>query len=145
METASSVLAMIRAGRRSGWGAFKISTSFTWAEVFGSMQGNEWDEITLEMLENAVRKAGWMQAQRDRYGAIMVTSWLRPPSYNRRIGGASQSSHLQGHAVDWIPLKASMKQVFRELQAQRPAGGIAMRAGSFIHTDMRGTYTTWSY
>jgi uncharacterized protein YcbK (DUF882 family) len=143
INTATTVFDMIGDGKRDGFG--RISQNFTWAEVFGSMQGNEWREVTLLMLERAVLKAGWLQAQRDRYGAIRVTSWLRPPTYNRRIGGATNSQHLHGWAVDWQPLRHPMATVHRGLLNSGFQGGIAMKAGQFIHSDLRGVRTVWDY
>jgi uncharacterized protein YcbK (DUF882 family) len=32
---------------------------------------------------------------------INVTSWIRPPAYNVLIGGAPQSAHMDGQAVDF--------------------------------------------
>lgn len=139
----TAIHAMIKQGKRSGFG--NIAQNFTWAEVFGSMQGAEWGEITLAMLENAQLAAGWLQAQRDRYGPIRVTSWLRPPSYNRRIGGASQSQHLHGHAIDWVPLMQSMPAVHGDLKRSRFAGGLATKPAQFIHTDLRGHRAEWTY
>ena len=143
INTATTVFDMIGDGKRDGFG--RISQNFTWAEVFGSMQGAEWREVTLLMLELAVLKAGWLQAQRDRYGAIRVTSWLRPPAYNKRIGGASQSEHMKGWGVDWYPLAQPMDMVYRNLRASTFQGGIAMKVGQFIHSDLRGFRTEWEY
>lgn len=143
--SASEVMALIKQGKRSGFGAYRIALNFTWAEVFGSMQGAEWDEITLDMLEAAVLKAGWLQAQRDRYGPIRVVSWLRPPTYNRRAKGATKSEHMKGYAVDWVPLARVMHWVFEDLKKSPFKGGIAMKPGQFIHTDLRGERAEWKY
>ena len=79
-----------------------ITTNFTWREVFGSIQPNEWKEVTRAMLENALRMALYLEKLRTYFGKpIAITSWLRVPSHNKRIGGASKSMHLTGLAEDF--------------------------------------------
>jgi uncharacterized protein YcbK (DUF882 family) len=130
-------------GKRSGFG--NVSYNFTWDEVFGSMQGNEWKEITQQMLVNAHMKAWWLQCIRDLYGPIKINSWLRPPSYNRRVGGAKLSSHIKGYAVDWVPLNYNMNSLYNQLLNSPFKGGIATKRGVFIHSDLRGVKVTWRY
>lgn len=33
--------------------------------------------------------------------SMIVTSWYRTASYNKKVGGVSSSSHLKGLATDW--------------------------------------------
>ncbi len=44
----------------------------------------------------------YIQALRNRYGAITITSGLRCTNYNENIGGIRGSKHTQGKAVDWF-------------------------------------------
>lgn len=41
-----------------------------------------------------------LESCRDSTGPIRITSWYRPASYNKAVGGASGSDHLTASAVD---------------------------------------------
>jgi uncharacterized protein YcbK (DUF882 family) len=115
-----------------------ITTNFTWREVFGSIQPNEWKEVTLKMLQNAYLMALQMEKARAYWKRPMrVTSWLRVPSHNERIGGASKSWHMTGLAVDWSFADGSLPTV-AEYKKYRIFwnGGLGInRAKGFVHND----------
>jgi hypothetical protein len=75
---------------------------------------------------------------------ITVTSWYRDPATNRRVGGASQSRHLQGDAVDFIVQGIHPMEVYAQLRKTYSGGGLAS-SNSFTHMDARGYFCTWSY
>lgn len=75
---------------------------------------------------------------------ITVTSWYRDPVTNRQVGGASQSRHLQGDAVDFIVEGIHPMEVYAQLRKTYSAGGLAS-SHSFTHIDARGYFCTWSY
>ena len=71
-----------------------------------------------------------------------VTSWYRPRDVNRRIGGASNSKHIEGHAIDFhFP---GINGFFKSQVEGQWDGGHALKPGSFIHLDL-GSKRTWSY
>ena len=49
---------------------------------------------------------------REKIGAIRITSGYRTPAYNKQIGGATNSQHCKGEAVDLQPLQTNIEEVF---------------------------------
>lgn len=49
---------------------------------------------------------------REKVGAIRVNSGYRTPAYNKQIGGATNSQHCRGEAVDIFPLEKDIDNVF---------------------------------
>ena len=49
---------------------------------------------------------------REKVGAIRVNSGYRTPAYNKQIGGATNSQHCKGEAVDIFPLEKDIEDVF---------------------------------
>ena len=49
---------------------------------------------------------------REKVGAIKVNSGYRTPAYNKQIGGATNSQHCRGEAVDIFPLEKDIEDVF---------------------------------
>jgi len=49
---------------------------------------------------------------REKVGAIRITSGYRTPAYNKQIGGATNSQHCKGEAVDIFPLEKDIDDVF---------------------------------
>ena len=49
---------------------------------------------------------------REKVGAIRVNSGYRTPAYNKQIGGATNSQHCKGEAVDIFPLEKDIDNVF---------------------------------
>lgn len=48
---------------------------------------------------------------------IFVSSWFRSPELNWKVGGAKNSSHMEGYAVDFVCSGfGSPRQVFNELR-----------------------------
>jgi len=79
---------------------------------------------------------------------VVVNSWLRPPSYNKRIGGAAKSVHLQGLAVDVLFAGCDNNKVFASLD-KTWQGGLAIKKDwsgkvGFIHIDL-GAKRRWEY
>jgi peptidoglycan hydrolase-like protein with peptidoglycan-binding domain len=54
------------------------------------------------VLRNIEKQAAALQAVENHVGKpIVIHCWLRPPKYNKQIGGASNSAHLRGMATDF--------------------------------------------
>jgi uncharacterized protein YcbK (DUF882 family) len=128
-----------------------ITTNFKWGEVFTGIRPNEWKEVNKSMLENAFRLALYLEKLRDYFGKpIIITSWLRVPSHNKRIGGASKSMHLTGLAVDFnvkgVPFDRNQMARLNEFHV----GGLARADynkdgwADFVHIDL-GKEREWTY
>ncbi|HEX6956271.1 MAG TPA: D-Ala-D-Ala carboxypeptidase family metallohydrolase [Agromyces sp.] len=90
--------------------------------------------------------------------SIVVNSWYRSPAYNRRIGGASKSQHVEGRATDIrvylkprraarVMLKPSfVAHLLARYVPQFAGGGIGWydpAHGNFTHVDHRGYRARW--
>ena len=74
---------------------------------------------------------------------LYINSGYRCPPYNKRIGGAPKSQHMQGKAAD---ISARCSPSYVAMAAEKvPAfenGGICRYAG-FTHVDRRGYQARW--
>jgi len=75
---------------------------------------------------------------------ITITSWYRTPEANRQAGGATQSRHLKGDAVDFVVQGVHPREVFKYVNRIYRKGGIG-NSNHFTHIDARGYYCTWNY
>jgi putative chitinase len=67
---------------------------------------------------------------------IEVTSWYRPPAINRAVGGAGNSQHIQGCAVDIIAIGEDIYK-FQKWLDEGWYGALGYGAPRFVHIDQR--------
>ena len=98
-----------------------ISTHFTMDEVTNSQtaarKGID-NDPPHALLDNIKLAAYGMELVRRELGdkPILVSSWYRSPTLNRAVGGASQSDHMYGCAVDFTcPAFGTVDEVVRRL------------------------------
>ncbi|MEM6383099.1 MAG: D-Ala-D-Ala carboxypeptidase family metallohydrolase [Pseudomonadota bacterium] len=103
-----------------------------------------------ELWDNIVPTALMLDEIRHRLGApIRILSCYRSPAYNRCIGGASKSLHMQFRAVDWTCDGGSAAEWCRIAQEVRGirskfTGGVGQYDSSrFVHIDTRGYKADW--
>ena len=77
-----------------------------------------------------------------------ILSSYRSPDYNRAVGGASRSQHLEFNALDIAFDGVSPQRVYERLLEWRKAGkftgGLGLYPSSgFVHIDTRGSNATW--
>ena len=53
-----------------------------------------------------------LQPIRTKFGAIKINSGFRSAQVNKAIGGSATSQHPKGEAADFVPLQASLEDVF---------------------------------
>lgn len=70
---------------------------------------------------------------------LTITSAYRSPEYNRRVGGARNSAHTRGNAIDITQTSFTQAQraQFIQLAVQQGIGGIGVY-NSFTHIDTEG-------
>lgn len=82
-------------------------------------------------------------------GALVVDSAFRTADYNRQIGGAPRSQHVEGRALDLRPpLGWSVRRLADLVLELRGLAGCRIRGvgiyGTFVHVDTRPGYAaTW--
>ncbi len=98
---------------------------------------------------NAQRQAFNLEVLRHKLGdkPIAILSWYRTPAWNRHVGGASQSRHMQADATDF---DVQLVDGFGPGKFDRAAdqiyarGGFGQYPGGSRHTDSRGSRARWS-
>lgn len=116
--------------------------NFTWREA--THDGTRIPE-NKQIVDGIIRVAKVMEDVRDRFGgkAVTINSWYRPPAVNAAVGGASQSRHLVGDAVDFTIDGVSTWTVYDALDSTWN-GGLAS-ASCFTHLDTRPYLCRWEY
>ena len=87
---------------------------------------------------------GLLQKIRDHFGAaVTINSAYRTESYNKKIGGATKSQHVNGTAADIVVKGATPLEVAQYVEHIMPdSGGIGVYQ-SFTHVDVRTSRSRW--
>lgn len=118
----------------------------TWGEVTKGCDPERNPE-SRTVINNIIRAAKGFGKIREQYGLpIAITSAYRPPSVNRRIGGARFSQHINGLALDIAPSDGNFSRLLQICRASDCTGlGRGMHRG-FIHIDWRtGSRVVFDY
>jgi uncharacterized protein YcbK (DUF882 family) len=105
--------------------------------------------ITDTIFQNIFELAKNLQVLRDEVKKpIKITSGFRDPSFNKKIGGATQSRHITGEAADLKIEGYTPKQVAAIIEkliaaGKMKQGGLGIYS-TWIHYDVRGTKARWT-
>jgi uncharacterized protein YcbK (DUF882 family) len=105
--------------------------------------------LTETILRNIQELAKNLQVLRDEVKKpIKITSGFRDPSFNKKIGGATQSRHITGQAADLKIEGYTPKQVAAIIEkliasGKMKQGGLGIYS-TWIHYDVRGTAARWT-
>ncbi len=119
-------------------------SSFTWSEM---TKGGTRIPVNATVTQRIVKLCKYMDEVRTFLGSrpIRVTSAYRDPISNRQVGGARNSRHMYGDAVDFSVTGLGIVDVFNRLKKYHPKGGLAVGSG-FVHLDLRpGAPARWAY
>ena len=96
--TPSSVAALSHSSELDG---FRLTPHFTLAELCKTSTGLK-NEPNEAQVTNLKRLCGWLERLRQRYNntPIIINSGYRSPQVNKAVGGAPNSNHVTGCAVD---------------------------------------------
>lgn len=102
-----------------------------------------------DVLQNIANLAKEIQVIRDHAGAIQINSGYRSPAHNKKVGGVSNSQHVQGKAADLKPLKVSVKALYDLIiklikEKKIKDGGVGIY-DTFVHYDIGGAGRRWDY
>ena len=115
---------------------------FSALEFLTLRRTNQLAELPNEYADAAVRVLIAADELRARYGGpVRVGNGYRPPGYNRAVGGASNSAHLRGAAVDLDPLdgrRAEFQRLAARLWLDSPKtlAGLGVYSHGRIHLDV---------
>jgi GH24 family phage-related lysozyme (muramidase)/uncharacterized protein YcbK (DUF882 family) len=122
---------------------------FTWGEALhvNEATGNYRRPSSSEVINGILRIARALEDIRKRFGdkPIKINSWYRDPATNAAVGGASQSRHLVGDAVDFVISGVNPFDVYANLDAWWGNRGGLASSSSFTHIDARGYKARWNY
>ena len=122
----------------------KLTNNFSLHE-FASKDGAD---FTPEVICNLNELAKNLQVLRDELNArITINSGYRSPAHNKRVGGATKSTHLLGQAADIVVDGFTPEDVYITIERLIKEGKIAQGGlhayNSFTHYDIRGTKARW--
>lgn len=122
----------------------QLTANFT-KEEFDCRDGSA---MPAKVLENVKIVAKQLQILRDFVGKkITINSGYRSEKYNKKVGGAPKSQHLQGKAADITIEGMSPQKVAETLEnlikeGKIKQGGIGIY-NTFTHYDIRGVKVRW--
>lgn len=115
---------------------------FTWSEATKGGTRIPNDE---KIVDNIITAAKNMEEIRTYFGnkPITITSWYRDPKSNSSVGGAKDSIHMQGLAVDFTVSGVSPSTTYSKMDSYWGARGGVGKYSDFTHVDARGKKARW--
>jgi len=117
------------------------TTYFKWKEMLRLVQWNIHVYPTEDQYMNLIRTMQRMHWIREFFRApITVTSGLRPSAYNKLIGGAHRSTHIEGKACDFQVKGVDPDEVRKQLLPLLDQLDMRMESlpgASWVHIDIK--------
>ncbi|MBD2576743.1 N-acetylmuramoyl-L-alanine amidase [Oscillatoria sp. FACHB-1406] len=115
---------------------------FYWRDA---LQNGERIPKTKAEVDSIIALATRLEQVRDRLGGfpLVVTSWYRPEPWNSQAGGAPNSRHKVGQAVDILRSGMSGKQMAAVLEDWPGGMGIYEHYPNLLHLDIRPFRARW--
>lgn len=115
-------------------------TRFKWKEALLQRKTGTYAKPTDEQRDNIEKQAKALDPIHDLLGGFTITSWLRTPEYNKAIGGAPASAHLDGLATDFVPSVCTVKQAREKIKKFGGyPGRLELDSTTWVHADQKGT------
>jgi len=123
--------------------------NFTWGEALHANPATGFYRrpTSASVVYGILAMAEVLEDIRRRFGnrPMQINSWYRDPATNAAIGGASNSRHMSGDAVDFVVSGIHPFDVFANLDPWWGSRGGLASSTVFTHIDMRGYYARWEY
>ena len=116
-----------------------LSKYFTWGEALWLPKMRAYAVPTQEQINNIINLAQALDKVRDHYNKPMIVhSWLRPAEYNKLIGGARASKHIEGSAIDFSIDGLQAGQIQSELEKRKDIWPYRGERGTptWVHLDL---------
>lgn len=120
---------------------FKLSEHFNLRE-FQCHDRTQAVKVEPELIKKMEILRGIVSEHLGKDTGLIINSGYRTPAYNKKIGGANKSQHLEGTAADVrLPdkINADMMARFAEKAGFDGIG----KYNSFVHCDVRGYKARW--
>ncbi len=128
---------------------YGVKGNFTWGEALhvDRSTGAYRRPANSGVVYGVLRVTDVMEEIRKMYGdkPLQINSWYRDPATNAAVGGASQSRHLSGDAVDFVVPGVRCSDVFARLDGWWGSRGGLASSSVFTHIDVRGYKARWDY
>lgn len=115
---------------------FQILPNFRLQEFLTKNKKDTFTRLNLNIMLEA-------QDLRTKFGSgIIINSSYRSPAYNKSIGGAEHSEHMNGNALDTKPANGDIKGWKKTVRENKKTGGRGLNYEKFVHIDT-GRTRTW--
>lgn len=110
---------------------------FKWKEVVYSDTANNYNidnTPDYELMDNILSSFYGIEKVRELIGVpIKVTSWFRCKELNNKVGGVSNSAHLKGFAIDFIPIGMTIADAYKIISGSKIKYDQLILEPSWIH------------
>lgn len=120
---------------------WRVTANISWAAMIGhdNTDAERYSELTPQILQNCQATARQLQSVYNKYwkgATLIVSSGWRSNRNNRACGGAPNSRHLIGQAIDFNLGQSRLRNDYAIMQ--RVWQGFILYEGTWIHADIRG-------